>query len=99
MCLTFKSAVPQFSGNFVAKFKLVTPVGRIGDPNYKPDTPDILVTQLHIQPVLGIMDLAWAFDPGHDMQIGSQNNIFDELFKMYFTSNYIFYNIFDKAIS
>lgn len=98
MCQILQQADCPFTGEHTARYKLVTPVAHIGDPDYVPDSPDILLTQLHIQPLSGIKDLAWTFDPNNDMQIGNEER-FDLLFKSYFASNYRFVNIYEHPIA
>lgn len=81
------------------KYKLVTPKAKIGDSTYKPDSPDILLTQLHIQPLGAICDLGWAFDPDQDRQLNSEER-FDMLFRSYFGQNvYPFVNIYNRPIA
>lgn len=87
----------NFTNRYIAKYPLVTPLEKIGDPNYHPDSPDILVTQLHIQPLSGIKDLGWTFDPDNDKQIKKEDK-FDDLYMSYFSPNYRFVNIYDLPI-
>ena len=98
MCLKLSEAAYQFTNQYKNKYKLVVPVSKIGDRNFQPDSPDILVTQLHIQPLSGIRDLAWTFDPINDKQIKNEDR-FDELFMSYFPQGYRFMNIYDKPIN
>lgn len=85
---------------FVEQYQLVTPRNNVGDALYKPDSPDLLLTQLHVQPLNGISDLAWTIDAEHDTQINNEER-FDVLFKSYFSfwPNYQFVNIYNKPIS
>lgn len=98
MCVRLNSAATQFTNQHKAKYKLVIPLSHIGDRQYKPDSPDILVTQLHIQPLNGIQDLGWTFDPHADKQIDNEAR-FDELFKSYFEPGYRFVNIYNQPIA
>ncbi|MBQ6238525.1 MAG: hypothetical protein IJK07_09965 [Bacteroidales bacterium] len=102
MCQMLQSLCPAFSNNAdnIRRYKLVTPVDHIGDKSYSPDSPDILLTQLHIQPLKGIGDLAWSFDAFNDKQINSDPR-FDMLFRSYFNfnPNYTFVNIFNQPIA
>lgn len=98
MCLKLSEAAYQFTNQYKNKYRLVVPVSKIGDRNFQPDSPDILVTQLHIQPLSGIRDLAWTFDPINDKQIKNEDR-FDELFMSYFPQGYRFMNIYDKPIN
>lgn len=97
MCDKLHKAAYQFKNEHKAKYKLVIPLAHQGERDFQPNSPDILVTQLHIQPLLGIRDLAWTFDPQQDKQIGGDNP-FDKLFMDYFPQNYRFVNIYDQPI-
>lgn len=89
----------RVSNESFAKYKLVTPKNKIGDATYKPDSPDILLTQLHIQALNGINDLGWAFDPDNDRKIDNDSR-FDMLFRSYFGPNgYPFVNIYNRPIA
>ena len=88
----------QFTGEFKERFKMVIPIAFAADIAYRPDSPDILVTQLHIQPLSGIKDLGWTFDPNNDLQINNEAG-FDELFKSYFAQGYQFVNIYNQPIA
>lgn len=98
MCQKLQQAAYQFNGQHRAKYKLVIPLAHVGEAGYTPDSPDILLTQLHIQPLSGIKDLAWTFDPNNDMQIGNEER-FDQLFKSYFAANSHFVNIYEHPIA
>jgi uncharacterized protein YegL len=98
MCNKFHTAAPQFLYQHNAQYKLVVPIDDLGTEkaNY-PDSPDILVTQLHIQPLSGLQDLGWSYDAYNDMQIDNEKR-FDQLFRSYFAQNYHFVNIYNQPI-
>lgn len=98
MCVKLNEAAYQFTNQYKTKFELVIPMTMVGNPEYKPDSPDILVTQLHIQPLTGIKDLGWTFDPQVDKQINIEDR-FDLLYKSYFGQGYRFVNIYDQPIA
>lgn len=82
----------------ITQYKLVTPVKHISDSTYQPDSPDILLTQLHIQPLSGISDLAWTIDANNDKQLNSDTR-FDLLFRAYFGQQFVFTNIYNQPIA
>ena len=82
----------------VSKYKLITPIQRIGDNTYTPNSPDILLTQLHIQPLKGISDLAWTIDANNDKQLENESR-FDQLYRLYFGTQFIFTNIYNQPIA
>lgn len=100
MIQKLQEAQNQVTTRFVTKYKLVLPKKHIGDATYKPDSPDLLLTQLHIQPLSGIRDLAWTIDADNDKQICNEAR-FDDVFKVYFSfwPTYQFVNIYDKPIN
>ena len=98
MCVKFNMVAPVFTNQFKSTYELVTPIAHIGDTAYNPDSPDILVTQLHIQPLTGINDLGWTYDPQNDRQIDNEER-FDQLFRSYFAQNYRFVNLYDNPIA
>ena len=98
MCVKLNTVAPQFTNQYKTKYKLVVPLAKIGDPFYEPDSPDILLTQLHIQPLNGIQDLGWTFDPVNDQQIDNEAQ-FDKLFRSYFATGYRFINIYNQPIA
>lgn len=102
MCNKLQNADANFTGQYVSTYKLFTPPGNPNDPAYVPPkpTPDILVTQLHLQPLDGIKDLGWAYDPYQDTQINNEER-FDELFRAYFNfdNHHQFVNIYNQPIA
>ena len=99
MCNKLQVATPRFTNQYKARYELVVPLADIGTERANhPDSPDILVTQLHIQPLNGIQDLGWSFDPLNDIQIGNEAR-FDELFNSYFGPGYRFVNIYNQPIA
>jgi hypothetical protein len=98
MCNKLNAVAPDFTNQFKSTYELVTPIANIGDDTYNPDSPDILVTQLHIQPLTGINDLGWTYDPQNDRQIDNEER-FDQLFRSYFAPNYRFVNLYDNPIA
>ena len=99
MLQKLQTATTRVNNDFAAKYKLVIPKERIGDSTYTPVSPDILLTQLHIQALNGINDLGWSIDPDNDRQIGNDER-FDLLFKAYFGQNgYQFFNIYNRTIA
>ena len=98
MCTKLNNAAYQFTNQYNAKYELVVPIADIGTERANnPDSPDILVTQLHIQPLAGIQSLNWTFDPQNDKQIENEQK-FDDLFKSYFAEGYRFVNIYNQLI-
>lgn len=99
MCNKFQAAAPQFPYQHNARYKLVVPIDDLGTEKANhPDSPDILVTQLHIQPLSGLQDLGWSFDAHNDMQIDNEER-FNQLFRSYFAQNYRFVNIYNQPIA
>ena len=98
MCVKLNAVAPQFTNQFKSSYELVTPIAHVGDAEFAPDSPDILVTQLHIPPLSGINALGWTFDPVNDQQINNEAR-FDELFRSYFAEGYHFVNIYNQPIA
>ena len=99
MCNKLQIAAPLFTNQHKTKYELVVPIADIGTERANnPDSPDILVTQLHIKPLSGIRDLGWSFDPLNDKQIDNETR-FDELFKSFFAQGYRFVNIYNQPIA